>query len=167
SGVNRGTNIADDVTYSGTIAAAMEGCLLGLPSIAFSQAYNRDHPVKWGTAIQHGAAVARRGLAGDRPQNGPVNRNFAHAGAGPAKGGRVTHQGTRGFGGYILERVDPRGGNYYWIGYQPQESEIDEQSDIAAIRSGHISVTPLHLDLTHEAMRRKLGAQFAAELQTD
>ena len=167
SGVNRGTNIADDVTYSGTIAAAMEGCLLGLPSIAFSQAYNRDHPVKWGTAIQHGAAVARRVLAVDWPQNVLVNINFPDVVAGSVKGVRVTHQGTRGFGGYILERVDPRGGNYYWIGYQPQESEIDEASDIAAIRSGHISVTPLHLDLTHEAMRRKLGAQFAAELQTD
>jgi 5'-nucleotidase len=75
---------------------------------------------------------------------------------------RVTHQGTRGFGGYIVERIDPRGGTYYWIGYQPQESEIDEASDIAAVRSGHISVTPLHLDLTHEGMRRKLGAQFEA-----
>ena len=73
---------------------------------------------------------------------------------------RAGHQGTRGFGGYIVERRDPRGGTYYWIGYQPQESEIDEASDIAAIRSGHISVTPLHLDLTHEGMRRKLGAQF-------
>ena len=80
--------------------------------------------------------------------------------AGSVKGVRVTHQGMRGFGGYIIERIDPRGGTYYWIGYQPQESEIDEASDIAAVRSGHISVTPLHLDLTHEGMRRKLGAQF-------
>ena len=113
SGVNRGTNIADDVTYSGTIAAAMEGCLLGIPSIAFSQA-------------------------------------------------------SRGFGGHIVERKDPRGGTYYWIGYAPQESEIDAASDIAAVRSGHISVTPLHLDLTHESMRRKLVAEFeAAPLDVD
>jgi 5'-nucleotidase len=160
SGVNRGTNIADDVTYSGTIAAAMEGCLLGLPSIAFSQAYNRDHPVKWGTATHHGAAVVRRALAEDWPQNVLLNINFPDVVAGSVKGVRVTHQGTRGFGGFIVERIDPRGGNYYWIGYQPQESEIDEASDIAAVRSGHISVTPLHLDLTHEGMRRKLVAQF-------
>ena len=85
--------------------------------------------------------------------------------AASVKGVRVTHQGTRGFGGYIVERIDPRGGTYYWIGYRPQESEIDEASDIAAIRSGHISVTPLHLDLTHEAMRRRLAAEFAADLQ--
>ncbi len=165
SGVNRGTNIADDVTYSGTIAAAMEGCLLGLPSIAFSQAYTRDHPVKWGTATHHGAAVARRVLLADWPQNVLVNINFPDVIAGSVKSVRVTHQGTRGFGGYIIERLDPRGGTYYWIGYQAQESEIDEASDIAAIRSGHISVTPLHLDLTHEAMRRKLGAEFAAAVE--
>jgi 5'-nucleotidase len=165
SGINRGTNIADDVTYSGTIAAAMEGCLLGLPSIAFSQAYTRDHSVKWGTATHHGAAVARRVLAADWPQNVLVNINFPDVVAGSVKGVRVTHQGTRGFGGYIVERVDPRGGTYYWIGYQPQESEIDEASDIAAIRSGHISVTPLHLDLTHQAMRRSLGAEFAAAVE--
>ena len=162
SGVNRGTNIADDVTYSGTIAAAMEGCLLGLPSIAFSQAYTHDHPVKWGTATAHGAAVARRVLAMDWPRNVLVNINFPDVVSGSVKGVRVTHTGTRGFGGHIVERKDPRGGTYYWIGYAPQESEIDAASDIAAVRSGHISVTPLHLDLTHESMRRKLVAEFEA-----
>ena len=152
SGVNRGTNMADDVTYSGTIAAAMEGCLLGLPSIAFSQAYTRDHPVKWGTATHHGAAVVAP-RAGGRTGR----RTCSSTSTSPtwsrarSRACRVTHQGTRGFGGYIVERIDPRGGTYYWIGYQPQESEIDEASDIAAVRSGHISVTPLHLDLTHEA----------------
>jgi 5'-nucleotidase len=162
SGVNRGTNMADDVTYSGTIAAAMEGCLLGLRSIAFSQAYTHEHPVKWGTATHHGAAVARRVLATDWPRNVLVNINFPDVVAASVKGVRVTHQGTRGFGGHIIERRDPRGGTYYWIGYQPQEGEIDEASDIAAVRSGHISVTPLHLDLTHETMRRRLRAEFEA-----
>ena len=160
SGVNSGANIADDVTYSGTIAAAMEGCLLGIPSIAFSQAYTHDHPVKWGTATAHGAAVARRVLALDWPRNVLININFPDVVAGSVKGVRVTHQGNRGFGGYIIERHDPRGGSYYWIGYQPQEREIDEASDIAAVRAGYVSVTPLHLDLTHEAMRRKLVAKF-------
>jgi 5'-nucleotidase len=109
--------------------------------------------------------VARRVLAVEWPRNVLLNVNFPDVHAASVKGIRVTHQGTRGFGGYIVERVDPRGGTYYWIGYKPQESEIDEASDIAAIRSGHISVTPLHLDLTHEAMRRKLGAQFANEFE--
>ncbi len=162
SGVNRGTNIADDVTYSGTIAAAMEGCLLGIPSIAFSQSYTHDHPVKWGTATHHGADVARKVLAADWPRNVLVNINFPDVVAGSVKDVKVTHQGTRGFGGHIIERTDPRGGAYYWIGYQPQESEIDDESDVAAIRAGHISVTPLHLDLTHEGMRRKLRTLFDA-----
>jgi 5'-nucleotidase len=163
SGVNRGTNIADDVTYSGTIAGAMEGCLFGIPSIALSLAYAHEHPVKWGTATAHGAAVIRKVLSIDWPKNVFVNINFPDVVAGSVKGVRVTHQGTRGFGGYIDERADLRGGTYYWIGYRPQESEIDEASDIAAVRSGYVSVTPLHLDLTHEATRRKMRALFAQD----
>jgi len=160
SGVNRGTNMADDVTYSGTIAGAMEGCLLGIPSIAFSQAYTHPHPVKWGTATAYGADVARRVLAMDWPRNIFVNVNFPDVVTASVKGIRVTRQGVRGFGGTIIERTDPRGGAYYWIGYSPGEHEVDEESDLFAVRHGWISVTPLHLDLTHEATRRKLTAQF-------
>jgi 5'-nucleotidase len=160
SGVNRGTNMADDVTYSGTIAGAMEGCLLGIPSIAFSLAYTHPHPVKWGTATAHGADVTRRVLAMDWPRNIFVNVNFPDVVTASVKGTRVTRQGVRGFGGTIIERTDPRGGAYYWIGYSPGEHEVDEESDLFAVRHGWISVTPLHLDLTHEATRRKLSAQF-------
>ena len=156
SGVNRGTNMAEDVTYSGTIAGAMEGCLLGMPSIAFSQAYTHPHPVKWGTATQFGADVARRVLAMDWPRNVFVNVNFPDVVAASVKGIKVTRQGVRGFGGTIIERTDPRGGAYYWIGYAPGEHELDEDTDLYAVRHGSISVTPLHLDLTHEATRRKL-----------
>jgi len=160
SGVNRGTNMADDVTYSGTVAGAMEGCLLGIPSIAFSQAYTNPHPVKWGTATHHGADVARRVLAMDWPRNVLININFPDVVAASVKGCKVTRQGMRGFGGHIVERVDPRGGTYYWIGYTPGEHEFDDDSDISSVRAGWISVTPLHLDLTHEGMRRRLKAEF-------
>ena len=162
SGVNRGGNMSDDVTYSGTIAGAMEGCLLGIPSIAYSQAFMQPHPVKWGTATQHGAEVTRRILEMDWPRNVFVNVNFPDVVAASVKGIKVTRQGVRGFGGTIIERVDPRGGAYYWIGYTPGEHELDEESDLYALRSGYISVTPLHLDLTHEPTRRKLAAHFAA-----
>ena len=161
SGVNRGTNMADDVTYSGTIAGAMEGCLLGIPSIAFSQAFSHPHSVKWGTATHHGADVARRILEMDFPRNVFVNVNFPDVVAASVKGTKVTRQGVRAFGGTVIERTDPRGGAYYWIGYSPGEHEVDEESDLHAVRHGYISVTPLHLDLTHEATRRKLAAQFA------
>jgi 5'-nucleotidase len=160
SGVNRGSNLADDVTYSGTIAGAMEGCLLGIPSIAFSQAYTHPHPLKWETSTQFGADVARRVLVGGIPNNVLVNVNFPDVAAGSVKGTMVTHQGVRAFGGYIVERTDPRGGTYYWIAYQPGDHDRDAESDITAVRGGHISVTPLHLDLTHEATRRKLKAAF-------
>ena len=73
------------------------------------------------------------------------------------KGTEITHQGVRAFGGYIIERQDPRGGTYYWIAYAPGEHELEEGSDIAAVRSGHISVTPLHLDLTHEGNAQALA----------
>jgi 5'-nucleotidase len=161
SGVNRGTNIADDVTYSGTIAGAMEGCMLGIPSVAFSQAFTHPHPVKWGTATHHGAEVARRVLTMDWPRNVFVNVNFPDVVAASVKGIRVTRQGIRAVGSTIIERMDPRGGTYYWNGYSPGEHEVDEESDLYAVRHGYISVTPLHLDLTHEATRRKLAAQFA------
>ena len=162
SGVNRGTNMADDVTYSGTIAGAMEGCMLGIPSIAFSQAFTQPHPVKWGTATHFGADVARRALAMDWPRNIFVNVNFPDVVAASVKGIKVTRQGVRGFGGTIIERTDPRGGTYYWNGYSPGEHELDEDSDLYAIRNGYVSVTPLHLDLTHEPTRRKLAAHFDA-----
>jgi len=162
SGVNRGTNMADDVTYSGTIAGAMEGCLLGVPSIAFSQAYAMPHPVKWGTATAFGADVARKVLAVEWPRNVFVNVNFPDVVAGSVKGIRVTRQGVRAFGSSIVERIDPRGGAYYWNAYSAGEHEPDEEGDVTAIRSGYVSVTPLHLDLTHEATRRKLAAQFTA-----
>jgi len=116
--------------------------------------------VKWGTATAHGADVTRRVLAMDWPRNIFVNVNFPDVVTASVKGTRVTRQGVRGFGGTIIERTDPRGGAYYWIGYSPGEHEVDEESDLFAVRHGWISVTPLHLDLTHEATRRKLSAQF-------
>ena len=129
SGVNRGTNMADDVTYSGTIAGAMEGCLLGIPSIAFSQAFSHPHPVKWGTATHHGADVARRvagdGLAAQRVRQRELPRRRRGLGQG--------HQGdapgrARLSAARSIERTDPRGGAYYWIGYSPGEHEVDEES---------------------------------------
>jgi 5'-nucleotidase len=161
SGVNRGTNMSDDVTYSGTIAGAMEGCLLGLPSIAFSQAFAYEHPLKWATATAFGADVTRRVLATDLPRNVFINVNFPDVVAASVKGIKVTRQGVRAFGSSIVERIDPRGGHYYWNSYTPGEHEDDPDGDVSAIRAGYVSVTPLHLDLTHEATRRKLAAQFA------
>jgi 5'-nucleotidase len=160
SGVNRGTNLADDVTYSGTIAAAMEGCLLGIRSIAMSQAYAHPNPVKWETAEHHGAEVVRRVLAVDWSPEALINVNFPDVDAKAVAGMEITRQGQRGFGGHILERLDPRGTPYYWINYTPTEKDLVPGTDIEALRRGAISINPLHLDLTHEAMRRRLRDAF-------
>ena len=136
SGVNRGTNMADDVTYSGTIAGAMEGCLLGIPSIAFSQAYTQPPSAQVGAPRRsHGADVARRVLGMGMPRNVLINVNFPDVAPSAVKGVRVTRQGVRGFGGYIVERTDPRGGTYYWIAYAPGEHEHDDESDLTSVRS--------------------------------
>jgi 5'-nucleotidase len=160
SGVNRGTNLADDVTYSGTIAAAMEGCLLGIRSIALSQSYTHPDPVKWETGEKHGPAVVRRVLATDWSREALINVNFPDVAPGDVKGMEITRQGQRGFGGHIVERLDPRGTPYYWINYTPTEKDLVPGTDIEAIRRGAISINPLHLDLTHETMRRRLREAF-------
>ena len=168
SGVNRGGNMADDVTYSGTVAGAMEGCLLGIPSIAFSQAYT--HPpsgeVGYGHAVRRRRGAPACSAMGCRATSSSTSTSPTWRRAN-VKGVRVTRQGVRGFGGHIVERTDPRGGTYYWIGYAPGEHEHDDESDLTSVRSGYVSVTPLHLDLTHEATRRKLAAQFAALAKSD
>ena len=169
SGVNRGTNMADDVTYSGTIAAAMEGCLLGLPVDRLQPGL---HPRSSGEVGHRHASRRRRGAprAGRRHGRATCWSTSTSPTWSRARS-RACRSRTRARAASAATSSsahDPRGGTYYWIGYQPQESEIDEASDIAAVRSGHISVTPLHLDLTHEAMRRKLRAEFeAARFEAD
>jgi 5'-nucleotidase len=160
SGVNRGTNMADDVTYSGTIAAAMEGCLLGIRSIAMSQAFTHPEPVKWETAEQHGVDVVRRVLAVEWSREALINVNFPDVVPSAVSGMAITRQGQRGFGGHIVERLDPRGTPYYWINYTPTERDLVPGTDIEALRRGAISINPLHLDLTHETMRRRLRDAF-------
>jgi 5'-nucleotidase len=161
SGVNHGANIADDVTYSGTIAGAMEGCLLGIRSMALSQAYTRGQPIKWATGVRHAPAIIRDVLSAEWSKEAFVNINFPDVVAASVSGVETTRQGHLGFGGYIEERDDLRGGKYYWVGYAPEAMEPPEGTDAAALRAGRISVTPLHLDLTHEAMRRRLRDALA------
>jgi 5'-nucleotidase len=161
SGVNHGANIADDVTYSGTIAGAMEGCLLGMRSIALSQSYMRGHPVKWATGVHHGPGIIRDVLSVEWSKEAFVNINFPDVVAASVTGVETTRQGHLGFGGFIEERNDLRGGKYYWVGYAPEDMEPPAGTDAAALRAGRISVTPLHLDLTHETMRRRLRDALA------
>ncbi len=167
SGVNRGPNMAEDVTYSGTVSAAMEGCLAGVRSIALSQAM-ADYTVgreDFGAARDHGPDLVRRlatmSWPGDWPAGVLMNVNFpARVTADPPV--VVARQGFRDYGNIRIDaRVDPRGFPYYWFGYGREMADPVAETDLHAVRSGAIAVTPLHLDMTHDAtlagLRRAVG----------
>ena len=161
SGVNRGGNLAEDVIYSGTIAAAMEGALLGLPAIALSQVYMPGHPVKWATAEHHAPRLIRRLLKAGWPKDVLININFPPVAHGSVHRARLTTQGRRDFSGMAFEqRIDARGVPYYWLGFRRHVGEPAAPSDLAAVRDGAISVTPLKLDLTDGEALAALGDAF-------
>ncbi len=159
SGVNRGQNIAEDVTMSGTVAGAIEGMALGVPSIALSQALTRFHDevvVHWETAETYGPGVIQRLLEVGWPREVVMNVNFPAVPPEDIKAVDVTHQGFRDHHIRRAEkRTDLRGRDYYWMGFDVKPNRPDEGSDIKAMADGHIAVTPLHIDLTHrETMHR-------------
>jgi 5'-nucleotidase len=165
SGVNRGQNVAEDVTYSGTIAGAMEGAILGIPSIALSQAYSGVHgrpAIEWDAAAAHATPLIRRILAAGIAPGGLVNVNFPPCGAGEVKGIAFTRQGQRSAELMrVEERRDGRGFAYYWLMFQRGEIEFGDGTDLAALASLMISVTPLRLDLTDDQSRLRLEKAFA------
>ena len=144
SGINFGANLGDDVTYSGTISAAFEGALLHIPSIALSavvgEHFSFDRSVTFATALVRWALENQRDPAVILNVNFPVD---------PPAGVRVTHLGRRIYTEGVIERMDPRGRAYYWIGGGAPSWHPGEGTDFEAIQAGFISITPLHLDLTH------------------
>jgi 5'-nucleotidase len=148
SGINKGANLGDDVTYSGTVSAAMEGTLLGVPSLAISLVGRATFRFEAAAAFaaRLAAWVLDRGLPPDTLLN--VNVPEAANGA-PIRGFALTRMGRRRYGDAIVEKVDPRGKKYYWIGGEELEFEDAEGTDFHAVREGLISVTPIHLDLTN------------------
>jgi 5'-nucleotidase len=160
SGINRGANMAEDVTYSGTIAGAFEGTTLGIRSIALSQAYglDRDRSLKWQTALAHGPELIRKLLALDWAPPALFNVNFPDREPGEVEGIAVTRQGRRDPGLLAIdERADTWGNAYYWLAFERRRSSTQEGTDLWAVYSGRISVTPLYLDLTHRPMLETLA----------
>jgi len=152
SGFNAGGNLGEDITYSGTVAAAMEATLLGIPAMALSQIHNYETGAEdWRMAAAYTPSIVRH-LHG-RPWDDGVffNINFPHC---PQKHGasvEITRQGRHCGGGTLLENVDPRGRTYFWIGSVGSHVKPESGTDLDAISRNAISVTPLHLDLTHHA----------------
>lgn len=153
SGVNRGQNLAEDVSMSGTVAGAIQGMALGIPSIALSQAMRIFHDgekAMYETAEAHGAGVIRRLMEIGWPRNVMINLNFPDVAPDEVKEVEVTRQGFRDFKHMHAERrTDLRGRDYYWMGFRGQLSNPPAGTDLRAIYDGKISVTPLHIDLTH------------------
>ncbi|HZS83986.1 MAG TPA: 5'/3'-nucleotidase SurE [Stellaceae bacterium] len=161
SGINAGGNFGEDITYSGTVAAAMEATLLEVPAVALSQHYDRNNGIKWEAAMRYAPELLRRLTAAPWPRNTLVNVNFPDVPPDRVKGIEVTRQGRRIIGDNLTERVDPRGVPYYWIGPMRDDFPNEPGTDIAAVRRGAVSVTPIFLDLTNVPALRALGELFA------
>ena len=164
SGVNRGRNCAEDVTYSGTVAGAMEGTVLGVPSFALSQAYafTTKHAPYWDTAIKHGPDLIRRVLKAGIPRDVLVNINFPDCPPDEVAGVAVTVQGKRDQELLRIDaRHDGRGNPYYWIAFgRGGIAGAAQGSDLAALNEKRIAVTPLRLDLTDEPFMTRLAEVF-------
>lgn len=159
SGVNNGQNLAEDVTVSGTIAAAFQGMSLGIPSLALSLARFDRANAPWETPEAHGAKIIKSLLDAGWPPDVVVNINFPDRAPDAVTGVEVTRQGQRdAVQLFAEERKDLRGGTYYWYGYTGNLSDPPEGTDLRAIYDGRISITPLHLALTHQGAVESLSA---------
>ena len=164
SGINSGTNIADDITYSGTVAGAMEGALLGIPAIALSQAYlveGAQRFVPYETAEALAPALITKLLEVDLPKGTFLNLNFPSCKPDDIAGVRVTGQGKVGYNIDIEERADGRGFPYYWLRFGRDLSELRDGSDVHAVKNDFVSVTPLKFDFTAHELHDKLVKALA------
>ncbi len=148
SGVNHGPNLGNDVLYSGTVAAAREGALLGVNAIAISLA-SPTPPFAFEHAAAFAAALARRMVAHPPPAPTLLNVNVP---PGPVKGYRFARLGRRTYGQEVVEKLDPRGRRYYWIGSEASWEDVPNSDCTTVFEEGLVSVTPLHLDTTHDAL---------------
>ena len=164
SGVNRGSNTGEDVTYSGTIAGAMEGTILGIPSLALSQAYGPETRLRphWQTAVRFAPDLIRKVLAEGMPRDVLVNVNFPDCLPDEVKGIAVTSQGKRAQEWIRIDpRHDGRGNPYYWVAFaRGEQATALHGTDLSALAAGRIAVTPLRLDMTDEPFMTRLAQVF-------
>ncbi|MEO8286376.1 MAG: 5'/3'-nucleotidase SurE [Chloroflexota bacterium] len=154
SGINHGNNLGDDITYSGTVAAAMEGIISGIPSIAVSMDTHPIWPVDVAAAfiVRLVDQITKRGIEKDIL----LNVNVPNLPYDQIRGVQITRLGKRIYEDALIKRVDPRGREYYWLGGNSIRSERSEGADVAAIEDGYVSITPIHLDLTNHRLLETL-----------
>jgi 5'-nucleotidase len=163
SGINRGPNLADDVTYSGTVAAAMEAALVGVPAVAVSLV--GEEPMDYGPAAQFAVEVARLAISEGIPPRALLNVNVPDTRGAPVTTFRWTVGGRRDYGHVVTTREDPRGLPYHWIGGRFLGYVPTPGSDCDAIAEGVAAITPLDLDLTHHALLARLRVAKLPGLQ--
>lgn len=157
SGINRGGNLGEDVTYSGTVAAAMEGTLLGVPSVAFSLVAHDGAKCHWATAEHYAVDVMKRLSTIAFPRGVLVNVNIPNCVVEDVTGIENTRQGRRKIGCELLEGRDPKGKPYFWIGAQRDEDRSRKGTDLEAVGRNAVSVAPIGMDLHHAGMARRLN----------
>lgn len=160
SGVNSGQNIGDDITYSGTVAAAMEGALLGVPSIALSQAYEWNdglRSIKWESTLEHALPLIKKIVVAGIPAKTLINMNFPNCNPDEVTGVEVTRQGSFDHGLFMEKRFDGRSFPYYWLRFGREIPNQRDATDIVALRENRISITPVKLDWTNEEYRDELS----------
>jgi len=160
SGINAGSNIGEDLTYSGTVAAAMEATLLGVPAIALSQAYVDGQEIPWGVGERAAAAMIRRLLRLPWPASTLFNINFPAVSPDATPEIAVTSQGRREIADNLTDGLDPRGRPYYWIGPSPDIGHSEPGTDVAAIADDKVSITPINLNLTNVSVLASLKQIF-------
>ena len=160
SGVNFGANLGEDVHYSGTVAAAMEGTLLGIPAIALSQAWNDIDNIRWETAEHFAPKLVREICEAGWGENVLINVNFPDRAPDDVNGVMPTQQGKHKLGDDLVFREDPRGRPYLWIGTRRVSDPSARGTDLKAVDDGYISVTPLNVNLTHSATLTSLQKLF-------
>ena len=148
SGINRGGNMGDDITYSGTVAAAIEATLLGLPAVAVSLAHEDGETLRYELAEKVARAGAREVLSRGLAPGVLLNINVPNISPHECRGEKITRQGKRIYEESIVEKIDPRGREYYWIGGGSLRWKEEPDTDFEAISNHQVSITPLRLDLT-------------------
>lgn len=149
SGINHGANLGDDVTYSGTVSAAMEATLLGVPALAISQVTRNPEKPDFAFAAKFARSLAACVLERPMPPDTLLNVNVPPRRGDDIEGYTLTRQGKRRYGDAVVEKVDPRGRKYYWIAGDVLDFVDAEGTDFDAVQRGFVSITPLHLDLTN------------------
>ncbi len=165
SGINRGANIGDDLNYSGTVAAAVESVIIGVPSLAMSLAaswpeHARDH--NWATAAKVAVRMARDILTTGLPRLTLLNVNVPNVPENELRGDRWVRQGRKSYRERVDRRTDPRGGIYYWLGGTFDIANIVDGTDLGAVRDNYVSITPITIDRTdHDELGRRLRGETA------